>query len=225
MYRFFYRSFPQKPKGLQCAMRISTEPEILKNMPENESISMNPKYKDFFKTRVHPHRNPLALLMIYCVFNIYYRSDSNRAAITHLIMKLDFLPIPLLIRSTLELWAAISSVEQEIKNFIESERTPSDIEKILKFSERMAYGMKYYPEIDGKQFPNPIESINILTLIDKLAKRYPEKNIRENYDYLCEYCHPNAILPLSITMMECAKLIDNNKKMDNTLFNECRVIL
>jgi hypothetical protein len=27
MYHFLPRSFPQKPAGVQCAMRISTEPE------------------------------------------------------------------------------------------------------------------------------------------------------------------------------------------------------
>jgi hypothetical protein len=32
MYHFFYRSFPQKPKSVQCSMKISTEPIFYKTM-------------------------------------------------------------------------------------------------------------------------------------------------------------------------------------------------
>jgi hypothetical protein len=180
---------------------------IQKEESINEKNSINPKYELAFDPD-NPHKDPLVLLMSYCFVNIYYRVESNRIATNHLIMELEFLPIPLLIRSTLELWASISRIEQEIKIFIESKRTPNDIERISAFSIKMAYGMKFHPEIDGKQFPIKVDAINVITLIEQLNKRFPQKNILTAYNYLCEYCHPNTVLPLySYTMMEMNRIV------------------
>ncbi|MHB8164546.1 MAG: hypothetical protein ACYDDV_09455 [Methanoregula sp.] len=204
---------------IQSILKMNPELAVIikTSIEKKENLSTNSKSDEFFKNREHPHRNALTLLMIYCISNIYYRSDSSRTAITHLIVKLEFLPIPLLIRSTLELWAAISYVEQSIEKFIKSEKTLSDIEEFSNFSKMMSYGMRYYPEKDGKMYPNPIKIINCLTLIQKLDKKYLDMNIQEDYDYLCEYCHPNAIMPLSTTMMEMSLFIDSNSNLNKKL--------
>jgi hypothetical protein len=39
MYRFLHRSFPQKSAGVQCAMRISTEP-FNSNLCQRSEISL-----------------------------------------------------------------------------------------------------------------------------------------------------------------------------------------
>lgn len=211
----------EKSGSLYIHSILKTNPELEEmvkgSLEKKEILSTNSKYDGNFKNKTHPHRNALTLLLIYCLSNIYYRSDANRIAITHLIIKFEFLPIPLLIRSTLELWAAISYVEQTIEKFIKSEKTPSDIEEFSNFSKMMGYGMRYYPEKDGKTYPNPIKIINCLTLIEKLDKRYPGLNIQEDYDYLCEYCHPNAVMPLSTTMMEMSHYIDSNSDLHKKL--------
>jgi len=217
----------EKSGSLYIQSILKTNPEleemIKDSIEKKEFLSTNSKYDGYFQNETHPHRNAITLLMIYCISNIYYRSDANRTAITHLIMKLEFLPIPLLIRSTLELWAAISFVEQNIEKFITSEKNPSDIEEFSNFSKMMSYGMKYYPEKDGNAYPNPIKIINCLTLIQKLNKRYPDMNIQGNYDYLCEYCHPNAVMPLSTTMMEISHFIDPNNQLKKELNSEFEI--
>jgi hypothetical protein len=217
----------EKSGTLYIESILKTNPELEEmvndSLEKKESLSSNSKYDGYFKNKTHPHRNALTLLMIYCISNIYYRSDANRDAITHLIIKLDFLPIPLLIRSTLELWAAISYVEQTIEKFIKSEKTPLDIEELSNFSKMMGYGMRFYPEKDGKTYPNPIKIINCLRLIQKLDKRYPDMNIQEDYDYLCEYCHPNAVMPLSITMMEMSHFLDSSSHLNKKLIWEFEI--
>jgi hypothetical protein len=55
MYHFFHRSFPKKSAGVQCFLRISTEPENLKIIAEE--VLPHIELARRIAARSHPDRN------------------------------------------------------------------------------------------------------------------------------------------------------------------------
>lgn len=82
-----------------------------------------------------------------------------------------------LIRTLFENVAITYRVSSAMEDSLKANRL---IENFDDFMEKLSFGTRYDEEV---------QSINVLTNIDKLDKNY--KGFREFYDSLCEFVHPN----------------------------------
>jgi hypothetical protein len=64
------------------------------------------------------------------------------------------------------------------------------MEKIFAFVHTRTYATRLQRFIDFTQTPD-VQAINVLTQID--AMKAIRAKVREEYDYLCENAHPNAL--------------------------------
>jgi hypothetical protein len=91
-------------------------------------------------------------------------------------------------RAIIETVASFCYFEREFRNrLVNSEEARAELKKFLMnftFSTRIKELLK---ENSGA------EAVQILTQIDKLGKEFKDERIRETYDSLCEYTHPNSL--------------------------------
>ena len=107
---------------------------------------------------------------------IYRMSDLASSATQHL-ENHSVVPGAILTRAAVETVAVLFCLNQAIEQFLESH----DIDRINSFLMSSLVGSRWED--------HPVQSINILTLIDKVTKTIPA--FRSSYDNLSEYAHPN----------------------------------
>jgi len=119
--------------------------------------------------------------------------------------------ISLPIRFTFEMWSAIHyamKIITVVKEISEIDELKINEERV----KRLFWGSRY-PITDMIGRPVSEQSLNVLTLIDKLNDDYPA--VRDTYDYLCISCHPTN-LPLFYWSMASSK----THNWDNEAFRE-----
>jgi hypothetical protein len=89
----------------------------------------------------------------------------------------DVVPGSVLTRASVETVAVLFCLNQAVEQFLELR----DVERIDSFLMSSLVGARW----SG----HPVQSINVLTLIDKVTKTIPA--FRASYDNLSEYAHPN----------------------------------
>jgi hypothetical protein len=120
--------------------------------------------------------------------SIFFKAEVAKVSLTSRLLDLvtgtillaereHYVPAIVLTRACLETAAALYNLNTKLLNFMESGDESSFEESI----DKIAVGTR-----DEK---TPIDAVNILTIIDKLDKDFP--NMRKIYDQLSEYAHPN----------------------------------
>jgi hypothetical protein len=107
---------------------------------------------------------------------LHRTADLSETAINLFELK-KLVPAIIMTRAVYETTAILNSLGVKIEEVIRTK----NIENVGDFFMKSLFG--------GRIKEAPIESINILSAIDRITKRF--KHIRESYDYLSEYAHPN----------------------------------
>lgn len=108
---------------------------------------------------------------------LIHRVADLASAAMHYLDRKRVVPASILTRSIVETVAVLFCLNQAIEQFLES----PDEDKIDKFLVSSLVGARW----EG----HPVQSINVLTLIDRVTKTVPA--FRSSYDNLSEYAHPN----------------------------------
>lgn len=108
--------------------------------------------------------------------------------------------ISLPVRFTFEMWSAVHYALKIITKVNEVSEI-HELEKNERFIKRLFWGTRY-PILDMIGRPISEQSLNVLTLIDKLNDDYPA--VRNTYEFLCISCHPTN-LPLFYWSMASPK--------------------
>lgn len=108
---------------------------------------------------------------------LIHRMSDLASAATRQLSDGFVVPGALLTRASVETVAVLYCLNRAIEQFLESQ----DMDRINSFLMSSLVGARWDD--------HPVQSINILTLIDKVTKELPA--FRSSYDSLSEYAHPN----------------------------------
>lgn len=106
----------------------------------------------------------------------------------------------MLCRFLIEIWAALNKFNKCLLAYQSDLMTKEQF--ITDCFEKLFIGTRFFDFLSEemqKQMGREIQIPNTLTLIEKLNQSYPHNNIKEEYSFLCEFCHPN--MPLSMLSM------------------------
>jgi len=99
-----------------------------------------------------------------------------------------FTQISLPVRFVFEMWAATHYAANLMKK-VQNTSKKEELRNYVQLIDRLTMGSRYpIPDFIGK--PIQIQSLNVMTYIDKLNDDFPDA--RNMYDYLCVSCHPTA---------------------------------
>lgn len=143
--------------------------EILGNLSGLIAKSIDPELRDQ-PSRVPFHITYLREILGHRIVDLSEKSIA-------LIENNQLVPAFLVIRATMESVALLYNLHEKIIAAIES----TDIDTLSTFLENAALGSRN----DDTDFT----AQNILTALDKLERKY--NGVREMYDQLSEFCHPN----------------------------------
>lgn len=99
-----------------------------------------------------------------------------------------FTQISLPVRFIFEMWAATHYAENVMKK-VQNTSQKKELHNYVQLIDRLTMGSRYpIPDFIGN--PIKIQSLNVMTYIDKLNDDLP--GARDMYDYLCVSCHPTV---------------------------------
>lgn len=150
--------------------------------------------------------------IIICIHN-YIQKNIEATKSFFLLTKKGFLSSAFSMnRMIFELWAAAYFIEKNIEDYIEFR----DEERFKKLANRLFSGSKYPTTLPWGE--NSIEKpIHINDMLRKLEEIYP--NTMNNYDFLCEYTHPNFLMNYYAFLASKVDDLWNNPKFEKIIID------
>lgn len=176
----------EKMKDKMDKEKKETDAELLEEAEKlyTELISELPT-----EVRYKPPTEPEEIRMPFKVRlikeSLLYRIADITESTIDLAKKKKVVPSYIMARCTFETAALLFLVHQRLEKAVDTQR----LEDINEFLNKVSVGGRIE---SMPKAPNGtrIESINILTAIDKLDKEH--KNLKKLYDFLSEFAHPNS---------------------------------